>query len=131
MPGFIKTPKDEAKWKKMKEAVSRSKGKPESEFTDRDWALTNYLWHKSEGEMEKAEELLKGMLKTPSISIPNPAKVGIPSVKMPRKAKQPDPFGKPSLFFKNLERSEIEEFEHVKHPTLCKLRDFLQKKHKQ
>lgn len=59
MPGFIHTKRDEAKWSRMKHAVSHSKGKPESDFTDRDWALANYLWHKSEGELDKAEEIKK------------------------------------------------------------------------
>ena len=118
MPAFIKNPKDEAKWKKMKEAVSRSKGKPESEFTDRDWALTNYLWHKSEGELDKAEELAKALgTKVPSVAVPNPAKVGSTSVKMPKSKKLADPFGKPSLFFKS---------EDVKQPSIQKLRDFLE-----
>ena len=122
MPGFIKTPKDEAKWKKMKEAVSRSKSKPESEFTDRDWALTNYLWHKSEGNIEKAEELAKSLgTKVPSVAVPNPAKVGSTSVKMPKSKKLADPFGKPSLFFKS---------EDVKQPSIQKLRDFLEKRHR-
>lgn len=122
MPGFIKNPKDEEKWKKMKDAVSRSKGKPESEFTDRDWALANYLWHKSEGEIEKAEELAKALgTKVPSVSVPNPAKVGSTSVKMPKSKKLADPFGKPSLFFKS---------EDVKQPSIQKLRDFLEQRHR-
>ena len=41
-------------------------------------------------------------------------------MRMPKPKKQADPFGKPSLFFKS-------EFEEFKHPTLCKLRDLLQK----
>jgi hypothetical protein len=56
----------------------------------------------------------------------NPAKVGIPSVKTPKIKSLPGPTAKPSVFFK----SEPEEFSHVKHPTLCKLRDFLGKKHR-
>jgi hypothetical protein len=35
MPGK----RDEAKWKRAKDAVSKSKGKAESAFTDRDWGL--------------------------------------------------------------------------------------------
>jgi hypothetical protein len=67
----------------------------------------------------------------PSTSIPNPAKVGLPSVKTPKAKKMPDGFGKPSVFFGSIGKSEAEEFEHVKHPSLCKLRDFIQKKHRQ
>lgn len=43
------------------------------------------------------------------------------AVKMPKTKKLPDATSKPSLFFKS------EDFSKVKHPTLCKLRDFLSK----
>jgi hypothetical protein len=66
------------------------------------------------------------MLKKPTTSIPNPGKTGVPSVKIPRISGLASSTDKPSVFWK----SEIEEFAHVKHPTLCKLRDFLGKKHR-
>jgi hypothetical protein len=66
------------------------------------------------------------MLKKPSISIPNPAKMGSTSVKMPKPKRMPDATAKPSVFFK----TEIEQFADVKHPTLCKLRDFILKRHR-
>lgn len=194
MPAFIKTPKDEAKWSKMKEQVSKERGKPESKFTDKDWALTNYLWHKSE-EMEKSNKDYsigvhkptgvaqgKGMSQAgfdtrmghdarakntskishediaiadekhakdahkkvlseiksikpkmvKSIVMPNttidkssavtsPMKAGSTAVKMPKPKKLADPFASPAKFFKS------EDFSHVKHPTIEKLRYFLQK----
>lgn len=129
MPGFVKTPKDEARWKKAKEAAGKST-KVDSEGY---WKLANYIFHKTgdtEEDMQKAEEFKKSLLKVsssiPSTSIPNPSKVGSTAVKMPKASKQPDPYGKPSLFFKG----ESLNFEDLKHPTLCKLRDFLQKKHR-
>jgi hypothetical protein len=66
------------------------------------------------------------MLKKPSISIPNPAKVGSTAVKMPKAKSMPDATAKPSVFFKK----EQDSFSQVKHPTLCKLRDFLERKHR-
>ena len=57
-------------------------------------------------------------------SVPNPAKVGATSEKTPKIKKLPGPDAKPSVFFK----SEFEEFAHVKHPTLQKLRDILMKR---
>lgn len=53
MPGFVRSKTDEKKWSKAKEAVSSSKNKEESSFTDQDWALANHIFHK----MEKAELL--------------------------------------------------------------------------
>lgn len=121
MPGFIKTPADEKKWNAIKHSVAKQRGKNVADFTDRDWATVNAAWHKSEGNLEKAEELIKAInTKIPSTSIPNPSKVGSTSVRMPKPAKQPDPFGKPSLFFKK------EDFDSVKHPSIEKLRVFLE-----
>ena len=59
-------------------------------------------------------------------TVPNPAKVGSTAVKTPKSKQLPGPGAKPSVFFK----TEIEEFAHVKHPTLCKLRDFVMRKHR-
>lgn len=55
MPGFIKTPKDEAEWVKAKIATAKSKKKDESSFTDQDWALANHIYH----EMGKSIEFAK------------------------------------------------------------------------
>ena len=46
MPGFVRTKKDEATWKKAKEKAAESKGKEESSFSDTDWALVNHIYHK-------------------------------------------------------------------------------------
>jgi hypothetical protein len=56
MPGFVKTPKDEARWSKAKAAASKSKKKDEGSFTDQDWGLVNHIYH-----MAKAEELEKSI----------------------------------------------------------------------
>jgi hypothetical protein len=128
MPGFIKTPKDEARWKKAKDAASKETKEGSEGF----WKLSNYIYHKmgkTEEEVQKAEEFKQSLLKistsVPTASVPNPSKVGSTAVKMPKASKQPDPFGKPSLFFKN----EDKEFDKVKHPSVQKLRDFLKKVH--
>jgi hypothetical protein len=136
MPGFIHTKRDEARWGKAKKAA----GKTAKEGSESYWKLSNYIYHKmgkTEEDQVKAEfyknELMEKSLAIPSISaglkpmstkVPNPSKVGSTAVKSPKSKKMPDPFGKPSLFFK----SEAEEFEHVKHPTLMKLKDFLNRK---
>ena len=57
MPGFVRTPKDEARWSKAKDAAKRSKKKDEDSFTDQDWALVNHIYH----QMGKAEELGKAV----------------------------------------------------------------------
>jgi hypothetical protein len=51
MPGFVKTPEDEAKWDKAKEAAGKTKGGKTR------WALANYIYHKCEvsPELVKAE----------------------------------------------------------------------------
>ena len=36
--------RDEAKWTRAKAAVSKSKNKPESAFTDQDWALVQHIY---------------------------------------------------------------------------------------
>lgn len=41
MPG---QKRDESKWKRAKKAVSESKGKSESAFTDRDWGLVQKIY---------------------------------------------------------------------------------------
>ena len=124
MPGFVKTPKDEAKWSKAKAAASKST----KEGSESYWKLANYIFHKGE-DMEKAEGILSppgapkvGSGTTPgsaATAVKSPGKTGEISVKMPKAKKLADGFGKPSLFFKS------EDFNDVKHPTICKLRDFL------
>lgn len=41
---LVKTGKEEKIWNKKKKEVSKSKGKPQSQFTDRDWGLVNKLF---------------------------------------------------------------------------------------
>lgn len=121
MPGFIKSPADEKKWNAIKHSVAKQRGKNVSDFTDSDWATVNAAWHKCEGSLEKAEEIIKSIsTKVSSTSIPNPSKVGSTAVKMPKAKKPADPFGKPSLFFKK------EDFDNVKQTSIEKLRVFLE-----
>jgi hypothetical protein len=55
-------------------------------------------------------------------TIKDPMKTGTGlTVKTPKAKKLPDATDKPSLFFKN------EDFSSVKHPSVQKLKDFLQK----
>ncbi len=49
MPGFVKTPKDERKWDKAKEAAGK-KGK------ETNWALANYIFHKVKKYKSKKEK---------------------------------------------------------------------------
>lgn len=51
MPGFVKTPKDEARWERAKEAAGKSTAKDSKSY----WKLSNYIYHK----MGKTEEDLK------------------------------------------------------------------------
>ena len=46
MPGQV----NEALWKRAKRAVSESEGKPESAFTDREWALVQLIYRRLTGE---------------------------------------------------------------------------------
>lgn len=48
MPGFVKTPKDEARWAKAKEAAGKQTDKDSESY----WKLSNYIYHK----MGKTEE---------------------------------------------------------------------------
>ena len=58
-----------------------------------------------------------------STSVSSPMKVGTSNtVKTPKSKKMPDPFGKPSLFFKN------EEFGSPKKVSIQKLKAFLERK---
>ena len=53
MPGFIKTPSDEARWAKAKNAVMKARKKGEKEFTDKDWGLSNSIFQKMKQSKEK------------------------------------------------------------------------------
>lgn len=130
MPGFVKTKKDEKRWSEAKRAVSSSKKKDEGSFEDRDWALTNYIYHKmgkSDEDQKVAEELKKAFMglpmpKTPKTpgAPPSPAKpTTSTAVKMPKSKKLPDATDKPSIFFKNEQNFE------PKHTTLRNLKTFL------
>lgn len=44
MPGFIRSNKDEARWKRAKKIASKSKDKSTESFSDRDWALVNHIY---------------------------------------------------------------------------------------
>ncbi len=115
MPGFIKTPKDEEKWNAIKHSVAKQRGKKIEEFTDRDWATVNAAWHKSEGNIEKFEEILKSITSVPKVN-----------VRMPKAKSMPKPGDKASVFFKK------EEFGSIKSPSVENLRIFLEKtRHKQ
>lgn len=121
MPAFIKTPADEKKWNAIKHSVAKQRGKSIEDFTDRDWATVNAAWHKS--EYEDIKKSLFGL----SNSGMAMKETKIPSAtKMPKPKSMLKATDKPSKFFK----SEAEEFSHVKHPSLMKLKDFLSKRHK-
>ena len=107
MPGFIKTPADEEKWNAIKHSVAKQRGKNTKDFTDRDWAIVNAAWHKSEYEE------IKKSLKMPSIKIAS-------GMKMPKPKSMPKATDKPSKFFKN------EANNNPKHPSIEKLRLFLE-----
>jgi hypothetical protein len=111
MPGFVKTPKDERKWKEAKEASSKETSPGSKGY----WKLSNFIFHK----MKKREALEKGMsLKKP---MPMPSKVGEQAiVKMPKDKKPASPFAQPSTFFKS------EVIKGIKHPSIEKLRIFLE-----
>lgn len=77
----------------------------------------------------KSEKLNKNNLQfnedgspKPPKTVSAPMKTGQISVKSPKAKKMPSPFSKPSVFFKS------EDFKKVKHPSVRKLRDFLEKR---
>ena len=112
MPGFVKTPKDEARWSKAKEAA----GKQTAEGSEGYWKLSNYIFHKmgkSEENVKMAEVFKKSLLSIPS------------ATKMPKAKSMPGPGAKPSVFFKG------EQLDAPKHSSIEKLRVFLeQSRHK-
>lgn len=58
MPGFVKTPKDEAKWSKAKEAAGKSTDKDSESY----WKLSNYIFHKM-GKNEDSQKLAETLKK--------------------------------------------------------------------
>lgn len=108
MPGFIKTPADEKKWQAIKHSVAKQRGKSTKDFTDRDWATVNAVWHKSE-----YEEIKKSLTTVPSTSVPS-------ATKMPKAKSMPKMGDKPSLFFK------AENFDNIKRSSIENLRHFLE-----
>jgi hypothetical protein len=125
MPGFVKTPKDEAKWSKAKESASKSTKVGSQGY----WKLANYIFHKSEYlDMLKGfnQQSLQGSAPKPfsglntnnSAKMANPMKTGIPSVKMPRP--------KTSIGI-DIGKSENHDFANTKHPSVQKLRYFLER----
>lgn len=63
MPAFVKTPKDERKWKRAKNAVKRAKKKPQKDFSNRDWGLTTHIFQRIKKSVKficKAEKLVGG-----------------------------------------------------------------------
>jgi hypothetical protein len=145
MPAFIHTKSDESRWEKAKKAASKST----THGTDSFWALSNYIYHrmgKSQESQQIAADMKKSFVKESRMDIkkslfglPNselsvsqklPKAPGSPSInmtsamKMPKAKKMPDAMDKPSKFFKNETAGE------PKHPSICKLKDFLNKKRK-
>lgn len=103
MPAFVRTKADEAKWKTAKDAAAKETERGSEGF----WKLSNYIFHKSEGNHEVAEFFKSELMKVQALS-----------VKIPRAKHMPGPGAKPSVFFKSEDVSP-------KHPSLQKLRDFI------
>jgi len=151
MPNFVKTPKDEARWAKAKQAAA----KETEEGSEGYWKLSNFLYHKmgkteednKNAELAKIEMKKFGMMSggfgmgmmgdqaggkvTETIgggvigkggSNPMKAGTGGNAAKMPKAKKPADPFGKKSLFFKN------EASKGLKQSSIGKLKDFLAKR---
>jgi hypothetical protein len=53
MPGNVRTPSDEKKWKRAKKHVAQSKGYPESEFKDQDWGLVQMIYQRIKAKSEE------------------------------------------------------------------------------
>lgn len=133
MPGFVKTPKDEARWAKAKEAASKETDKGSEGY----WKLSNYIFHKmgKTEEDQKIAEVLKKSLSKPSMGglkqtaltpvpgvvSPMQASVGT-AVKTPKAKKMGQATDKPSVFF-----GKSEEFKNIKKSSIENLRTFLEK----
>lgn len=143
MPGFIKTKSQEARWQAARKAAAKSKGKSSEELKGDDFALVNYIYHKmgkTEEDIEKAEEFKKTLIgkAAPSVSALK-SSTRIPSIgtgtgikKQKTMATISDPASKHfgSLAASEEKKSETEEFEHMKHPSLHKLLEFIKRKRK-
>jgi|ERR1700722_5252904 len=125
MPGFVKTKADEEKWKRAKDAAAKQTDRGSEGF----WKLSNYIFHKTEGNHEVADfwksELLKfggmGQLSLGESKSPMHTGTHATSVKIPKQKHMPGPGAKPSVFFKSEDVSP-------KHPSLQKLKAFLMNK---
>ena len=53
MPAFVKTDKDEKRWKAAKHALANMISKPESEWGDKDWARVTGLYKKIKKQSKK------------------------------------------------------------------------------
>lgn len=61
MPAFIKTPKDEARWSKAKEAANKQHSESEG---DRYWGLVNHIYQNiTKGELEKKVSAIRDLVK--------------------------------------------------------------------
>lgn len=117
MPGFVKTKADEAKWKTAKDAAAKSTDRGSESF----WKLSNYIFHKSEGNQVIADFFKAELMKFGGMGgLSLAEKTKAPSVKIPRQKRMPGPGAKPSVFFKH-------EGEHPRQPSLQKLSDFMAK----
>jgi hypothetical protein len=59
MPGFVKTKSDEAKWKRAKDAAAKQTDRGSEGF----WKLSNYIFHKSEGNQQVADFFKSELMK--------------------------------------------------------------------
>jgi hypothetical protein len=59
MPGFVKTKSDEKKWSKAKDAAAKQTERGSEGF----WKLSNYIFHKSEGNHQVAEFFKSELMK--------------------------------------------------------------------
>lgn len=79
MPGFVKTPKDEARWAKAKEAAR----KQTSEGSESFWKLSNYIYHKmgkSDLDAMEAKSAYDKLDKTEKLNIENLKHLDIPDM---------------------------------------------------
>lgn len=70
MPGFIHTPKDEARWSRAKEAAGKSTKKDSESY----WKLSNYIYHKmgkTEEDARLAQLAYEGLDKSEKLSMQN------------------------------------------------------------
>jgi hypothetical protein len=107
MPGFVRTPQDEARWSKAKESAGKQTAKDSESY----WKLSNYIFHRMKKDEEStkfAKELEKSLTKVPN------------AMKMPKPKAMGKATDKPSLFFKK------EDFGNIKRSSIENLRVFLE-----